>query len=136
MKEQHDLRSTLDLARCKTVDDLGHVLELTIDLRGADPDAAAIQYRVRATVDDDAIRRAVSMAHELAVVAVAPDVWPWLEVGCAEALAVVAEQAEWLRGKGVRAGEFPACAANGARVRVENSSAIPSAAAVLAAAHR
>src|SRR5439155_20200291 len=58
------------------LDDLVELLDLAVDLGGADAHAAGVQHRVGAAMDDDAAVR-----RDLAPVAVAPDVRVLVEVG-------------------------------------------------------
>ena len=59
----------------ETLDDLGQLLDLAVDLRGADAHASRIERRIRAAVKDDAAVR-----RQLDVVAMAPDAGKALEV--------------------------------------------------------
>src|SRR6185436_16261895 len=71
------------------------LLDLPVDLRGADEHAAGIEHRVRAPVDDQA-----AMLGFLAPVAVAPHVWILLEVRRAVLGAVrIVPEADRHRGK-------------------------------------
>ena len=83
LHEQHDAHvapSPPVLADHEALDHLVELLDLPVDLRGADAHAARIQRRVRAAVDDHAAVRG-----DLGVVAVAPDAGEALEVGRAVA---------------------------------------------------
>src|SRR5262249_31179454 len=71
------------LADHDALQDLRQLLHLAIDLRRADADAAGVQHRVGAAVDDDA-----AMLGQLHIVAVMPDVGIALEIGGAIAFAV------------------------------------------------
>ncbi len=91
------------LSNDQALDDFIELLDLAVDLRGADPDAAGVQHRVGAAVDDDpAVRR------QLHVVAMAPHARVALEVGCAVLAAVrIVPEPDGHRGKRLRADQLP-----------------------------
>ena len=67
--EQHDALVVVPvLADDEALDDLVELLDLAIDLGGADAHAAGVQHGIRAAVDDDAV-----VLGDLDPVAVAPD---------------------------------------------------------------
>src|SRR3546814_357569 len=75
--EQNDAHVILPvLADDQALDHLVQRLDLTVDLGGADPDAARVERRVGAPVDDQAV-----MLRQLDIVAVPPDVREAGEIG-------------------------------------------------------
>src|SRR2546426_8647278 len=97
LDEQHDPHVARPvLPDHQRLDDLLQLLDLAVDLRGADAHAAGVQHRVGAAMDDDAAAR-----RDLAPVALAPDVRVLGEVrGAVPGAVGVVPEAHRHRGKG------------------------------------
>src|SRR5690606_3541956 len=101
--EEHDPRVAIEaLVDRDAFRDVVDLLDDTVDLGRADPHAAGVQHRVRASVDDHA-----AAGRELRVVAMTPDAGEALEVRGAElALILIVPETERHRGEGRRAYEL------------------------------
>ena len=103
LDEQHDPHVARPvLPDHQRLDDLVELLDLAVDLGGADAHAAGVQHRVGAAMDDDAAVR-----RDLAPVAVAPDVRVLVEVGGTVFGAIgVIPETDRHRGKGLGADQL------------------------------
>src|SRR4051812_42475619 len=103
LDEEHDAHVALPvLADDERLDHLLELLDLAVDLRRADPDAARVEHGVRPAVDDDAV-----VLGDLGPVAVAPDVRVLLEIRSAVPRAVgIVPEADRHRGERPRADQL------------------------------
>ena len=110
--EQHDAHIIVPvLADADRLDDLRQLLDLVVDLGGADPYAARIERRIGAAVDDHA-----AMPGPFGEIAMAPDIVEALEIGGVVLLAVrIVPEADRHRGEGAGADELALLAARRGR---------------------
>jgi hypothetical protein len=121
--EQHDAHVAVEiLADAQRLDDLRHLLDLVVDLGGADAHAAGIERRVRAAMDDHA-----AMRRPFGEVAMAPDIVETLEIGGAifDAVRIVPE-ATGIEGNGLVQTSSPFSSRIGLPSSSQTSTAMPS----------